>query len=443
MAAITRQLAEFICSADLDKIPKSVIELSKLAVIDHLAVTLGGYPVLGETLETYVSHVGGRGTATVAVSGSKTTAPVAALVNGTLAHALDFDDLNQSMGGHPSAPVWPAATAAGETIGASGSDVLLAYILGVEIETKFGRAIIDTLYTSGWHPTAVLGTLGAAAAAGKILGLTPDQLQKALGIAASFASGFKKNFGTMTKPLHVGQAAQNGIQAALLSQAGFDSSSDSLEGSHGFINQFCGSMKLNSVTLINSLGNPWEFESPGVQFKKYPCCGSIHSSIEALLEIVNQHSITPRDIRQITCHVHPDKTHILGHPFPGTKLEAKFSLKYCIAAGLLHNELSLKQFTDESVCDEEIQSLLSRISALTDKNLESWAGRIQIETCSGKTFTGQYDQFPSISDVSELTSKFYDCAAPRFAKQWCDKIINMVQQLEKLENISCLYRFTG
>ncbi len=415
-----------------------MIEQAKQAVIDITAVSLGGYALLGDKLVSLVGRNGGHPTATVLGTGLKTSAPLAAFANGALAHALDYDDLNESMGGHPTAPVWPAALAVGEMMHASGRDVLLAYLLGVEIETKLGSTLIGKLYDSGWHPTAVLGTLGAAAAAGKLLHLDQFQLQMALGIAASFACGLKQNCGTTTKPLHIGQAAQNGVTAAVLASDGWESASDSLEGDAGFCNLFCGRDAYDLSQLHQSLGNPWEFDYPGIKQKKFPCCGSIHSSLEALLGLIKDNPLKPEEILEITCAVNPRKKHILLHPRPKTGIEAKFSLEYCIAAAVLNQSVTLDLFSDEMVRQPGVSKLLPRILVETSGQLPEWAARIQIKTYAGDVLTRVCEGFPSISSKADLLSKFKDCAKNLISCQSCEEIVESIWRIEEMDNITKL-----
>ena len=451
---LSRELAEFIRSARLEDINGKVAQKAKLAITDTIAVTLGGHPLLGEKVDAFARQMGGTPQATTAVSGIKTDAPLAAFVNATLAHALDYDDLNQSMGGHPSAPVWPAAMAVGEMIGASGKDVLLAYILGCEIETKLGAMLGDRLYTSGWHPTSVLGILGAAAASARLLELDITGIQMAIGIAASFAAGLKQNFGTMTKPLHIGQAAKNGVTAAILAKGGWDSSTAGLDGENGFVNQFCGQFcgkswghkEFDTASMIRILGKPWEFDSPGIQQKKYPCCGSTHSSIEAALNLIRKHPVSIEKIEQITCHVHPKKTHILAHPDPKDGLEAKFSLEYCVAAAIRHKKVTLELFQESHIRDGYIQdtktaSLLAKLSVNTDGTLPDWAGQVDVTTRSGKIFQSRFDEVPCINSKKDLAEKFYDCAMPQISRQACNGIMDLVNHFEGQGDLSVLAGF--
>ena len=236
----TQDLASFIARTTLDTIPDKVVEKSKWLIIDGIGVTLGGYRQIGEKILLFVETLGGEPTSTIMGSGHRISGPLAAYANGAMSHFLDYDDINKNMGGHPTGPVLSAVLAVGELDEAAGEDLLLAYILGIETETKIGRAIIHSLYGSGWHPTAVLGNLGAAAACSKLLHLNTRETLMALGIAVSTSSGIKQNFCTMVIPLHIGQAAKNGVMAAMLAKSGWVADEHILEGDFGFCNLFCG-----------------------------------------------------------------------------------------------------------------------------------------------------------------------------------------------------------
>jgi 2-methylcitrate dehydratase PrpD len=318
----TEFLAEFIAKTSWEDIPAEAVQKSKWPVLDGIAVTFGGLPhEVGKTIVSFVKELGGNPAATILGDGHRTSAPWAAYANGTLAHAIDYDDTNHHLGGHPTAPVLPAALAAGESLGASGKEILLAYILGVEVESKIGLAINRVHYNLGWHPTATLGTFGATAACCKIMKLNQEQVLMALGIAGSQASAIKQNFGTMTKPLHVGQAAKNGVLSALLASRGWTADRQILEGHFGFCNLFAGRGLYDLKDMTENLGKPFDVSQPGVQLKKYPCCGSTHPTLDTILKIMQEHPFRPEEVERVECEVHPERIHILVHPDPQSGLE--------------------------------------------------------------------------------------------------------------------------
>ncbi len=432
----TEKLAVFVAETRLSDIPPPVLSQCKQPIIDGVAVTLGGYPCIGEKILEFVSELGGRPVSTIVGAGHKTSAPLAAYANGILAHVLDYDDLNENMGGHPTAPVLSAVLAVGETMQATGEQLLLAYILGVETETKIGRALIKTLYGRGWHPTAILGTLGAAAASSKILGLDAEKTLMALGIAGSSASGLKQNFGTPTKSLHIGQAAKNGVLAAMLAQKGWIADRMILEGRFGFCNLFCGPDSYDLSDMTEFLGNPWEIADPGIKLKKYPCCGSIHPALDAVLDLPDGSRLPPDQIGRVDCFVHPSKTHILIHPKPGTGMEAKFSLEYCLAAVLTDGHLTLSHFSDETIGSENVSRLLGRIHTATDPSLPEWGARVQFKTTDGRTVTNECMLLKGVGTPADLRRKFFDCAVPLLGSEKAARVFDTLKHFEHIGNIA-------
>lgn len=428
-----QRLAAFVAETRFADIPPTVCRKALPPLVDGVAVTLGGWTAVGAALADLTAALGGRPEATVLGAGTKTAAPLAAYANGTMAHALDYDDINESMGGHPTAPVLPAVLALGEARGAGGDEMLRAYILGLETETKLGRAMIRGLYAGGWHPTAVLGTLGAAAAGSSLLGLDPEGTLMALGIAASSAGGLKQNFGTPTKPLHVGQAAKNGVLAAMLAQRGWKSDREALEGRFGFCNLFCGPGDCDPGAAADTLGNPWELDDPGVKLKRYPCCGSIHPALDAAL------SLTPVGaIETVTCAVHPSKTHILVHPAPANGLEAKFSIEYCLAAALTEGRVSLAHFQDAAVAAAPFGDLPGRVRAATDPSLPDWGARVTVTTADGRTAAAECRGLKGIDSPADLRGKFLDCAGPVLGRERAGRLLGVLETFDRLGGVGDL-----
>ncbi len=265
-----------------------------------------------------------------------------------------------SMRGHPSVPLLPAVLALGEKLDSSGSEVIDAFVLGFEVECKLGRVIGAPHYALGWHATSTLGTLGAAAACARLLRLDADQTQTALGIAASLASGVRQNFGTMTKPLHAGWAAHNGVIAATLAGRGFTADSAALEGESGLLSAASGDARLNSRAL-SRLGDPWEIVSPGIGVKLYPCCYATHRAIDAALEIVASDGPHHSNIESVEVTVSRGTLMPLQKPLPATGLEGKFSMEYCIAAALADGRVGLATFTDDAVRRPDLRKLMKRV----------------------------------------------------------------------------------
>ncbi len=418
-------------------VPKEAYAKSKWAIADVIAATFAGFQhEVGKGIISLVKEFGGNPVATILGDGHQTSVPWAAYANGTLAHAIDYDDINNNIGGHPTAPVFSALLAAGEKAGASGKEFLLSYVTGVEAECKVGKAINKVHYHLGWHPTATLGTLGATAACAKILKLNRNQVIMALGIAGSQASGLKQNFGTMTKPLHVGQAAKNGTLSALLASRGWTADREILEGHFGFCNLYASRGSYDLKDMTENLGKPFDVVEPGIQLKKYPCCGSTHPTLDALLRLKKEHPSPPEKVERVECVVDPSRIHILVHPNPQTGLEGKFSLEYCIAAAILKGKTSLVDFQDDRVKEKNIQSLLPKIQIIRQPSPSPFSVKLKIILQDGKALETTGDRSPGITSWEDLSEKYKDCLAGTLPSQQIQQSLEMIQDLEKVKNIS-------
>ncbi|HET8563047.1 MAG TPA: MmgE/PrpD family protein, partial [Candidatus Binatia bacterium] len=273
---LTQEVAGFVAKTRYRDIPAEVVRLAQSFILDGLGVALAGSTEKGTRIvQTHIRQLGGKREATVLGTGLTVPAAKAALANGVAGHAMDYDDTQLSTSKeavyglltHPTTPVLAAVLAIGEKEKVSGQELLLAYILGVEVECRIADAINPRHYQSGFHSTATMGGLGAAMAAGKLLRLKEEVLMRTLGIAASMASGLRENFGTMTKPLHAGRAAENGVTAALLGQAGFSAATNILEARRGFYNAMAGGYDESKVT--GRLGHPYFMQAPGISIKPY------------------------------------------------------------------------------------------------------------------------------------------------------------------------------
>src|SRR6185436_160387 len=292
----------------------------------------------------------------------RTSALDAALVNGTASHALDYDDVSGVLGGHHSAPVTAPIFALGEQLKVSGRQALAAYIIGVETEVRLSRAVNFHHYDKGWHPTATLGTFGAAASAAHLLGLDVAKTAKALALAASFACGLKANFGTMTKPLHVGHIGRNGLFAALIAERGFESNPAALEHKQGWLEVFNGKGTYWPERMFENWGSPWEIETAEMGLKQFPCCGSTHPAITMALKLRKEEGLTADAIAGIEILAHPRRLPHTNNPNPITPLQAKFSIQYATARALTDGAVRIRDFEGEAVMEERVRHLLPRIT---------------------------------------------------------------------------------
>ena len=335
---LAHQIAKRIHALRYEDITPTALEWTNHAFIDTIACTLAG---MAEDAPHILMGIPGVAAASrSSLPFGRPTEPAtsvldATLVNGTASHALDYDDVSGVMGGHPSAMLIPSMIALGESLGASGRDLALAYVVGYEAECRIARGVHFHHYDKGWHPTATIGIFGTVAAASRLLGLTIEQTAVALGLAASLASGLKANFGTMTKPLHVGHASRNGLFAAYMSRAGFTANAGAFEHKQGFLDVFNGPRTYDTDKMLSDWYAPLECDGPGEPgLKPYPCCGSTHASVNRMLHLANTHDLTEADVQTIEVMPHLRRLPHTNNPEPRTPLEAKFSIQYCVARAL-------------------------------------------------------------------------------------------------------------
>jgi 2-methylcitrate dehydratase PrpD len=441
---ITRDLADYICSVKYSDFSREVIDKSKEAFLDWIGVTIAGTgEEVGEKIVNYAKSQNRNGEASIIGTSVKATVSDAALAMGTLSHALDFDDVYWPMLGHPSAPIFPVIFAFGEAHKISGEKAIEAFVTGFEVEAILGEATSEYHYHKGWHTTSTIGPFGATAAGAKILGLDQKQICDAMGMAASHASGLRQNFGTMTKPLHAGNAARAGIVSSLLARGGFTSDNDILEAELGFANVFCGKGNhgLGRIHLDKKSMNAWALVSPGRAVKRYPSCAATHTAIDCVLEIVREHKISPLEIEKVDCLVNPKLKKILVKGAPKTGLEGKFSMQYCLSAAMLDGDVGLKQFTDENVMRNDVQRLLSKIN-LIDHDIDKLYEVVVILKTKTKiiekraSFAKGSPENPMSHD--ELENKFKMCVEKYLDDGKPESIMDMVRNLDDVKNMDMI-----
>jgi 2-methylcitrate dehydratase PrpD len=366
---LTGVLARFATEAE---VPEEAAAASRPAVIDCLGCILAGAAEeSGRIMGAALAAEGAGGQATLLGTAQRAGPRDAALANGLAAHALDYDDISWPLYGHPSVAILPAAFALAEETGADLGALLEAYAVGVEVAAKIGRWANPDLYLHGWHATGVIGALGAAAAAARMLGLDDRAAAHALGIAASGSAGLRRNFGSMTKPLHAGRAAETGVLAARLAAGGYTANDEALEGRFGFFETFGGRALPRPDALAESLGAPWEAVDPGIVLKRYPSCGATHCALDALLALRARHGFGHDAIAEIVCGAERLATRVLQFPRPGTGLEGKFSMHFCLAVAAVDGPPGLRHFTPAWVSDARVRALLPSITLSDREDLGS------------------------------------------------------------------------
>ena len=360
---VSRVIAEFVVGLEASGIPPGAVVVAERGVLDYFTVAIAGSTAPGISgLVKYAERTYAEGRSTLLASGGKRAAEAAALVNSATGHVLDFDDMHEALGGHPTVAVLPAALAVGEEHALGHRNIIDAYILGVEVAARLGRCLNPTHYERGWHPTATLGIFGAAAAAARLLRLDVATTQTALGIAASMAAGIKGNFGTFMKPGQVARAAANGTAAAYLAAGGITASPHALEGVQSFSEVFNGAAQgVIDWSPMSTFGKTWLIADPGLVFKLYPCCGSTHAPIDAMLTLVREHELEHSSIEAIDVLLHPRRLPHINRPNPASGLEAKFSLQYAVAVAATGRPPGMADFVDGALADDIVRSLRGKV----------------------------------------------------------------------------------
>ncbi|MFV0491223.1 MAG: MmgE/PrpD family protein [Pseudorhodobacter sp.] len=417
--SFAKTLSEKALGLSLDTVPAEVVHISLRAMADTIGVALAGrsLPYL-KVLETVLEIDAAPGDATVwGAGGKKASVLHAAMINATAAHALDFDDCSTTMGGHPSAPVMPAVLALAEAQDASVAQVIEAYVTGVEVETRLARGLLPHHYEKGWHPTATLGVFGAAAASARLLGFGVDGMANTLAMTVSMASGLKSNFGTPIKPMQVGQAAHNGVLAALLTRNGMSANAEAFEHNYGFFELFNGAGNYDADAILADWDGPLELLNPGIAIKQHPCCGSAHSAIDAALALVAEHGLfAPGDIASVSTLTHEQRLAHTNRPKPKSGLDAKFSVQFLTAKALVSGHIRRGDFADDSFLTADVAKILPRVSSAAHMGEDAYHGEVTVMMKDGSTRSAfastRFGRGPTnpMSD-GELREKFLDCSA--------------------------------
>jgi 2-methylcitrate dehydratase PrpD len=364
---VTQTLANYVVTAEFDAIPSDIRAKAITAMVNWIGCAVGGSG--HETLDVAWTALGpfaGAPQASILGRDIKTDVLTAAFMNGTTSHVDDFDDTHLKTAIHPSGPVLGAILALAEHQTVTGPDFLHAMILGIETECRIGNAIHPEHYDIGWHITGTAGVFGAAAAAGRLLGLSMQEMCFAFGIAATQASGLRDVFGTMCKPFHVGQAAKNGLSAALLAKSGFTSSQGIIEAPRGFAHVL--STKQDFAKITEGLGDSFELSTNS--YKPFPCGVVIHPVLDGCLQLKDANKFNSDDIKSVSLKVHRLVLELTGNKEPTTDLEARFSIFHSAAVALERGRAGIAEYTNETVNDPAVVDLRSRVSASIEPGIE-------------------------------------------------------------------------
>jgi 2-methylcitrate dehydratase PrpD len=433
---LTRWIARHALSLDYARLPMDVATIAKQCFLDWLCVTLAGWAdPLVAALIAEVDEDGGRPVATLLGEGRKASASQAALVNGAASHALDFDDVHLRSRVHPSVPLFPAILATAERRGMGGRDVILAFVAGVETQSRIAAYMGEGHYRKGWHNTGTLGTFGAALAVGRMLSLTEEEGCHALGIAATQAAGLRAVFGTMCKPLHAGKAAMNGLLAAQLAARGFQSRTNILEADEGFART-----QGDGLFPDAAVAEPDRFHARSVIFKYHASCYGTHAPIEAALR-ARQHLRDWRMLANVEVLVEPQYLSVCNIIEPKTGTEAKFSLTHTVAMTLADRDTAaLESFSERAVADPELAELRRRITVRGAPDLARAHAEIRLRFHNGVEHSEHVDASVPESDLDRqwkrLEDKFCTLTRSLIGRREAETILSASRHLETLDRVA-------
>ena len=438
------ELSNKINELQYNSLPADAVHWAKVGILDTVGVTIAG---AAEDATRIVLGVSGSSSGPSLVFGHarRIGALDAALVNGTASHALDFDDCNNTLGGHPSVPILPALFALADETGATGRDFIAAYVAGFETECKLSMVVNFHQYTKGWHPTTTIGVFGSAAACAHLLKLSVEKTATALSIAASLAAGVKSNFGTMTKPLHVGHCARSGLFAALLARDGFTAGATAFEHKQGYFEVFNGAGNYDATKAIPAWAKPLDITRPGIAIKSYPCCGSTHPAIDCMLELVQKHNLKPEQVARIDSWTHTRRLEHTNRPDPQSSLDAKFSVQYTLARALKDRTVKLEHFEGANWKDPATRAILPKIHVATYTTEQfpadnHFGAEVKVTLTDGRVVSTKTDQAlgrsvdkPLPPDM--LKAKFDNCAARALSTDNVARLYAAIQDFENAKDV--------
>jgi 2-methylcitrate dehydratase PrpD len=437
------RLARFAAGLELSAVPGSVTHEAKRALVDWLAAALAGADQPSADAMCRVSErLAPGGQVTVVGRRERATAPFAALLNGFTSHLQDYDDTFNpgDTTVHGSAPVWPVVFALSEQRPVTGRLALAAFIAGFETEARVGCAAGPGHYDVGWHVTGTSGHLGAAAAAGRVIGLSAERTGHALGCAGTQAAGLKEVYGTDCKALHPGKAAMDGLLSGLLAEEGFTSSATILEGERGLLAVMAPAPTLEP--LVEGLGSLWHLAANG--YKAYPSGSLTHPTLDAVLALRDRHAFTVRDVASVEARVHPNAATVTGKVRPRTGLDAKFSLTHGAAVALVARRPALEHFTDAGAVDPVVSAVRELVRVVPDGTLSKRSAVVTISLHDGGTLRETVTDNKGTPDNplldSDLAAKFMDVATPRLGAAAAARLLDMCWTAEALADFGELVR---
>jgi 2-methylcitrate dehydratase PrpD len=446
----SQSIGSFAGALKLADVPPAVVEKAKLVFLDTLGVALASATMdFGAMVTRVAQQLGGAAHSLLIGSPSRVAAANAVIANGTLAHGLDYDDTLEEAIVHTGACAWMTALAVGEEVGAGGTAVLEAAIAGTEVLCKVGLVAPGKFHARGFHPTAICSTFGAAAAAGKLYGLTSEQWVDAFGLCGSQSSGIIEYLadGTWTKRMHPGWSAHGGVIATMLAKEGFRGPAKVFEGTHGFFSAFGGKNDYRFDKLLE-LGKEWEI--PRLTFKSYPCGSISHPYMDCALKIKQKHSPKPESIAEIVCRTAEGPVHRLWEPLadkqkPVSSYGAKFSLPYSIAVMLVRGRAGLDEFTEDAIRDPATLDLAGKVRYVLDPTIDyprHFSGHVKVFMKDGTVLEENQPHprggFEDPLPPAEIEEKFRANAGLALPMDQVDAALDAVKHLEQLPSIGIL-----
>jgi len=439
---LTRDLGVLVSSLQDANIPAPALAPVKRGFIDCIGVMFAGReePVVRVLRETFSFPVSNE--SKILFDKGQTSSPEAALVNATAGHALDYDDV--AIDGHPSVVLVPALLAEGERLGASGRELIAAYVAGYETWGELASRDADKHHGKGWHPSAVFGAVAAAAAGARLAKLDAGRTSHALAAAASMAGGLTANFGSMMKPLQVARAAQSGLIAARLAAKGFTASPDALEHRGGFLNAFSPAGRVRTDDAIAD----WHILKNGLNIKRYPVCYALHRSIDGLLGLKSK--IDANNIKEIELSIGRLQAGMLRHSRPQNALDAKFSAEFAASSAVLAGRVGLAELSDGFVRSAPVQQMLAKVKVNPqddpdpDEPLFSRSDTVRVTLSDGTVLAGDpvrraKGHAHNPLGMDELRAKFVDCVGGALPAAGRDALFEKLSKLESLSRTADIY----
>ncbi|HXQ52980.1 MAG TPA: MmgE/PrpD family protein [Stellaceae bacterium] len=442
---VTALIAARSAAVEYGALPEEIVAVARQCLLDWFAVTLAGAREdLSGIIAAEAALEGGDGIATLVGRGRKAPQLLAALVNGAASHALDYDDVHLSYIGHPTVAILPALLALGEARGASGRDIVAAFVAGYETICRVGVCVAPGHYALGFHATATAGSFGAAAACARLMGLDAERTATALGIAGTQAAGLKSMFGTMCKPLHAGKAAENGLLAARLAARGFTSRADVIECAQGFAATH-GPDFHPEAALAEPPGG---YYLRGNLFKYHAACYLTHAAIECARAIAQRKGFVAEKVRSILLRIDRGADSVCNIKAPHTGLEAKFSLRFTIALALAGiDTASLGTYSDARTADPRLVALRDKVEIAFMDGWSTSRSQIEVTLADGSVLAAEHDSGIPAADVAaqgrRIETKFTSLAAPVLGEDGADRLRDAVAVLGELRSVRDLMALAG